>query len=461
VSRTRDSGEPLATSEPAQPDEPAAGAPPSPETLGLAREVAAGTRGLHQVPAALDARSAAAVRRLAAEERARGEGREVRLRHIASFSLDAERAASAHCENLIGAAQVPMGLVGPLRVRASETAVERDTELDFEVFVPLATTEGALLASVNRGCRALTAAGGVRVWVEDIGMTRAPVFATGGLEQSRRLVEWVAEHHEEIRAHAEKTSRYLRLLELLPQVVGGTTVLLRFRFATGDAMGMNMVTIACDRVVRELIEPATGVRCIALSGNFCVDKKPSAVNFLLGRGKRVVAEAVVPAEILRRTLKTTAAGLVEVTLRKNLHGSIAAGSLGYNAQFANVLAALFIATGQDLAHVVEGSMGLTHFEEREGGAAYASVTLPDLPVAAVGGGTGLATQREALQILGVVADAARPGAAARRLAAIAGAVVLAGELSLMSAFTSNDLARAHERLGRSKVDDGGGGSPGL
>ena len=158
-------------------------------------------------------------------------------------------------------------------------------------------------------------------------------------------------------------------------------------------------------------------------------------------------------DVLRRTLKTTAAGLVEVTLRKNLHGSIAAGSLGYNAQFANVLAALFVATGQDLAHVVEGSMGVAHFEEREDGAAYASVTLPDLPVAAVGGGTGLATQREALQLLGVIVDPTRPpGTAARRLAAIAGAVVLAGELSLTSAFTSNDLARAHERLGRAKVD---------
>jgi hydroxymethylglutaryl-CoA reductase (NADPH) len=421
-------------------------APPSAEELAAAREIAAGARGMHQVPAAFDARAAARVRRLAAEERARRAGSELSLRRIASFTLDAERAARAHCENLIGAAQVPMGLVGPLRVRGDD--------LDAEVLVPLATTEGALLASVNRGCRALTAAGGVSVWVEDIGMTRAPVFATSGIEQSRRLVEWVAEHHDEIRAHAEQTSRFLRLLELLPQVVGGTTVLLRFRFSTGDAMGMNMVTIACDRVVRELIEPATGVRCIALSGNFCVDKKPSAVNFLLGRGKRVVAEAVIPQEILARTLKTTAAGLVEVTLRKNLHGSIAAGSLGYNAQFANVLAALFVATGQDLAHVVEGSMGVTHFEAREDGAAYASVTLPDLPVAAVGGGTGLDTQREALQLLGVAADPARPGAAARRLAAIAGAVVLAGELSLMSAFTSNDLARAHERLGRSGAAEG-------
>jgi hydroxymethylglutaryl-CoA reductase (NADPH) len=414
----------------------------------IAREIATGARGLHQVPTGLDARSAAAVRRAAAVERARGEGRDLELRHVGSFTLDAERAASSHCENLIGAAQVPMGLVGPLRV----TGLDAEDRLDAEVLVPLATTEGALLASVNRGCRALTAAGGARAWVEDVGMTRAPVFATRGLEESRRLVEWVREHHDEIRALAEQTSRFLRLLELMPQVVGGTTVLLRFRFSTGDAMGMNMVTIACDRVVRELIEPATGVRCIALSGNYCVDKKPSAVNFLLGRGKRVLAEAVIPAEVLRRTLKTTARGLVEVTLRKNLHGSIAAGSLGYNAQFANVLAALFVATGQDLAHVVEGAMGLTHFEEREDGAAYASVTLPDLPVAAVGGGTGLETQREALRLLGVVADPARPGAAARRLAAIAGAVVLAGEVSLMSAFTSQDLARAHERLGRAKVE---------
>jgi hydroxymethylglutaryl-CoA reductase (NADPH) len=228
--------------------------------------------------------------------------------------------------------------------------------------------------------------------------------------------------------------------------------LVRFRFHTGDAMGMNMVTIACDRIVRELIEPGTGVRCVALSSNYCTDKKSSAVNFQLGRGKRVIAECVLDAATLERTLKTRAELLVEVQLRKNLHGSIAAGSMGYNAQFANVLAALFVATGQDLAHVVEGAMGLTHFEPRADGGVYSSVTLPDLPVAAIGGGTGLATQREALAILGIVPDPQRPGLAARRLAAIAGAVVLAGELSLMAAFTSNDLARAHERLGRGAGD---------
>jgi hydroxymethylglutaryl-CoA reductase (NADPH) len=368
----------------------------------------------------------------------------VELRHVGSFTLDAERAASAHCENLIGAAQVPMGLVGPLRVL--------DDDFDAEIFVPLATTEGALLASVNRGCRALTAAGGVRVWVEDIGMTRAPVFATSGLEQSRRLVEWVSEHRDEIRARAEQTSRYLRLLELLSQVIGGTTVLLRFRFATGDAMGMNMVTIACDRAVNELITPATGVVCVALSGNVCVDKKASAINFQEGRGKRIYAEVELRGEPLERTLKSSALALVEVGYRKNMLGSIMAGAMGWNGQVANVLAALFIATGQDLAHVVEGSMAITAIEPKGDDGVLFSVYLPDVPLGAFGGGTGLATQREALQLLGVVPDESRPGRAALRLAEIVGAVVLAGEVSLMSAFTSSDLARAHERLGRGADD---------
>jgi hydroxymethylglutaryl-CoA reductase (NADPH) len=280
-------------------------------------------------------------------------------------------------------------------------------------------------------------------------MTRAPVFRVTGVEQARALLAWLAAHEERVRHQAEATSRFFRLLEIRPQVLGGTTIFLRFRCSTGDAMGMNMVTIACDRVVRELIEPETGVQCVALSGNYCVDKKSSQVNFQLGRGRRIVAETVLPRAVLERTLKTEAAALVEVTLRKNLHGSIAAGAMGFNAQFAHVLAALFVATGQDLAHVVEGAMGLTHFEARDDGAVYASVTMPDVPLAAIGGGTALATQREALAVLGVVPDPERPGAAAQRLAEITGALVLAGELSLMAAFTSNDLARAHERLGRS------------
>jgi hydroxymethylglutaryl-CoA reductase (NADPH) len=213
-------------------------------------------------------------------------------------------------------------------------------------------------------------------------------------------------------------------------------------------MGMNMATIACDRVVTDLIEPGTGVRCTALSGNYCVDKKPAAVNFQEGRGKRLFAEAILGEEILERVLKTTAESLAEVQYRKNLLGSIAAGSRGFNAHFANVLAAFFIATGQDLAHVVDGSMGVTFIEPRPERSVYFSVFLPAVPLGAVGGGTGLATQSEALSILGVRADRERPGRAVKRLAEILAATVLAGEMSLMAAFTSRDLASAHERLGR-------------
>ncbi len=397
-------------------------------------EAASGQCGLHQLPRQLSADDAAALRRRVAEKSSGA-----RLEHLGKYSLDAQRASTLNCENFIGAAQIPMGLAGPLHVRGKQ--------MDGSVFVPLATTEGALLASVNRGCRAITRAGGARVRVEDIGMTRAPVFRTEGLDQIERFLQWVEENDDRMRAHAEATSNFLKLVEIRPQVMG-STVFLRFRFRTGDAMGMNMATIACDRVVSEMIEPETGVECLALSGNYCVDKKPSAVNFQLGRGKRLWAEVVLDETVLSEVLKSRADLLQEVQYRKNLQGSIAAGSMGYNAQFANVLAALFIATGQDLAHVVEGAMGVTTIEARDDGSVYAAVYLPDVPLAAVGGGTTLETQREALSVLGIQADRERPGAAVERLAEITAAIVLAGELSLMSAFTSQDLARAHERLGR-------------
>ncbi len=218
-------------------------------------------------------------------------------------------------------------------------------------------------------------------------------------------------------------------------------------------MGMNMATIACDRVVRELIEPGTGVPCVALSGNYCVDKKPSAINFLEGRGKRIWAEVVVDGAVLKRCLKTDARAIVEVQYRKNLLGSIAAGAMGFNAHFANVLAAFFIATGQDVAQVAEASMGVTCVEPRGPQGVFASIYLPDVPLGVVGGGTGLDTQREALGLLSAVPKATEPGAGAWRLAEILGATILAGELSLLAAFTSGDLAVAHERLGRGAVPE--------
>lgn len=402
----------------------------------LVRSIAAGETRLRDLPADLPAAAAAEVRRRAMAARCG-----VAVEHVGRFSLDAERAASRHCENFLGVAQVPMGVAGPLRLHGAH--------VDDEVFVPLATTEGALVASVNRGCRAIAEAGGAHAYVEDVGMTRAPVFRTDGLAGTARFLEWVEANIERMREIAEGTSRFLRLLDVQPFTFG-TTVFLRFRFSTGDAMGMNMTTIACDRLVHSLIEPETGVPCIALSGNLCVDKKSSAINFQQGRGKRIRCEVRIEADVLERVLKTSAEALCEVQYRKNLLGSIAAGASGFNAQFANIVAAYFIATGQDVAHVGEGSVGITMIERVGDDAVQASIFMPDVPLGSIGGGTGLATQAEALALLGVRPDAERPGAATMRLAEILGGVVLAGELSLMAAFTSSDLSTAHERLARGR-----------
>jgi hydroxymethylglutaryl-CoA reductase (NADPH) len=412
----------------------AAGAPAK-TAAELVRDLAAGDLGFHQLPRDLPAAEAAEIRRLALEELTG-----VRLEHIARFSLDAERAATRHCENLIGAAQIPMGIVGPVRVRGEH--------IDDEVAVPLATTEGALLASVNRGCAAIRRAGGAVVSVEDVGMTRAPVFRTTGIEQTNAFLSWVVAHHEDIRRVTEGTSRFLRLIEIKPRAVG-TTVFLRFRFQTGDAMGMNMVTIACDRAVNELITPATGVvlrrplrqRLRRQEGvGDQLPGRPRQAHLRRGRAARRAARA--HAQVVG------AAHWSRSNFRKNLLGSITAGAMGWNAQMANVLAALFIATGQDLAHVVEGAMGITTIEPRGDDGVLFSVLPPGLPAR-----RDRRRHRARHPARGARAarrgpDDARPGRAALRLAEIVGAVVLAGEISLMSAFTSSDLARAHERLGR-------------
>ena len=368
-----------------------------------------------------------------------------RLDHIAAFSFDSEKAGSMHCENLIGGAQIPLGVAGPLSIRGA--FVDPDEQL----WVPLATTEGALIASVNRGCRAVGEAGGVEVDVEDVGITRAPVFKVDDRAEARRLIAWVEDNTERIREAVESTSDHLTMLEVRPQVIG-TSVFLRFRFLTDDAMGMNMATIACDHVVRELVVPETGAECVALSGNFCVDKKPSMVNFLEGRGKRLHAAVEVPAAVLNECLKTSAESMLDVQVRKNFVGSIAAGSLAYNAHFANVLAAFFLATGQDPAQVAEAAVGVTTMEAAGSGIRLA-VDLPDVPLGAIGGGTGLATQAECLRLLGVQPDPERPAAAAMRLAEVLAAVVLCGELSLLAALTTSDLAGAHRRLARRNASD--------
>jgi hydroxymethylglutaryl-CoA reductase (NADPH) len=361
-----------------------------------------------------------------------------RLPVVGSFSIGIDRVVKRNIENMIGTVQVPLGVAGPILVNG-EYATARSC------YLPLATTEGALVASVNRGCSLITRAGGADVRIMRDGMTRAPVFAARDVAHAREVVAWVEGHTEEIREAAESTTKHGEFLSATAYVAG-TSVFVRLEFDTKDAMGMNMVTIASQKV-GEVIERETGAHLVALSGNMCTDKKPAAINLIQGRGKTVVAGVRLTETMVADLLKTDAETLAEVNYRKNLVGSARAASFGFNAHAANVIAAIFIACGQDAAHVVEGSSAITTVD-RVSGEVYVSVTLPSLPVGTVGGGTSIDTQRECLAMLGVAGGGDPPGVHAKAFAEIVAAGVLAGELSLLGALAAQHLARAHQDHGR-------------
>ena len=338
---------------------------------------------------------------------------------------------TGNIENFIGWTKVPLGQAGPLLVN------NKSYDL------PLATTEGALVASINRGCKAMRLSGGIKVIVKNVGATRGPVFSVSGIAEGKKLIDWVKDNFKLAQKAAEATSQHLKLLDFT-SAMAGRQVWLRFRFNTDEAMGMNMVTIATQKIA-ELIEEKLKIKCLALSGNYCVDKKASWLNFVSGRGKKVWAEAILKSTVVREVLKTTPEKIIEVVKSKQWLGSIMSGSMGANGHFANIAAALFLATGQDLAHVVEASLGVTTAELTTGSdpaGLYFSIYLPDLMVGVVGGGTRLPTQQKALKMLG--------NPSALELAAIIGGAVLAGELSLTAALASGDLAKAHQKLGRPK-----------
>jgi hydroxymethylglutaryl-CoA reductase (NADPH) len=271
-------------------------------------------------------------------------------------------------------------------------------------------------------------------------MTRAPVFRVKDIAHSIEVAAWVDAHLEELKALASTTTRHGKLLSAKASA-SGRSLYIRFAFDTGDAMGMNMVTIASDLLARR-IEEGTGAKLISVSGNYCVDKKPSAIDFILGRGKLVLADATIPRGIVESKLKVTPEELTEIAYRKNLLGSSMALSYGYNAHAANILAAIFIATGQDPAQVVEGSMVTTTCELVEGDL-YISVRIPALEIGTVGGGTKLPSQSEALSVMGCLGLGK-----AKKMAEIVASVVLAGELSTLAAQAKGHLASSHKALGR-------------
>jgi len=369
----------------------------------------------------------------------------ISLAHTGKFTLDEQIAARKNCENMIGVVQVPLGVAGPLSVKR-----EAERGKSTEYYVPLATTEGALVASVNRGCKAISESGGCLVYSHRIGATRGPVFQTTGIAQNQKFYEWIKTHEQELAKAAESTSSHLHYKKAKVTTVGRYAYV-RFVFDTEDAMGMNMVTIATQKLT-ELIAEKTQVKCLSLSGNFCVDKKVSWQNFLNHRGIKSWAEVIIPAAVLRNTLKTTAEQVFRVWLAKCMLGSAMSGSIGFNAQAANVIGALFLATGQDSGHIGEGSMVVTTTEVVVSGKSaddlYISVYLPDLMVGTVGGGTNLATQTEALKLLGVAGG--NKGNNSQQFAEILAAAVLAGEISLLSSLEEGSLVKAHERLARGR-----------
>lgn len=365
----------------------------------------------------------------------------VKLPHIEVHSLDVKLASTKNCENMIGTIQVPLGVAGPLKIKSSSIRQAQDKIRNY--YIPLATTEGALVASVNRGSKAITASGGANVISKKVGITRAPIFVVENINAGEKLIKWVEDSFSHIKKITDQTSSHLKLLEIKPWMVG-RNIFLRFKFDSQDAMGMNMATIACT-LAADFIEKKTKAKLISVSGNVCSDKKPNMLNVIEGRGIQVWADCVLPFDIVEKVLKTTVEKFVDVITRKVYVGSILSGSIGANSHAANILAAIFLATGQDIAHIAEVSSVITTGEIVKEGL-HVSVFIPDLVVGTIGGGTGLDTQKEALGILGVFGG--DKGRNSQKLAEIIGCSVLAGEISLVASLSVNSLACAHQKLGR-------------
>jgi hydroxymethylglutaryl-CoA reductase (NADPH) len=363
-----------------------------------------------------------------------------RLDAVGRHALDA-LALPGNVEHFVGAAQVPIGLAGPLLVRGEH--------VDGEVYVPLATTEGTLVASYNRGMKLLRAAGGVTVTVMDDAMQRGPSFGFSSARGARDLGDWVQENIDEIRAAAESTTSVGKLTDV-ERYYASRHVFFRFNYTTGDAAGQNMTgkatRAACQWILAHYPGEQRGfpVREHFLESNMATDKKPSAVNVLQTRGKRVVAEATIPREVLevgaRAPLDQVLAARQTSNIGNRLSGAISNGSHAVNA-----ITALFIATGQDVANVSEASASINDARITPDGDYYYSVTLPSLIVATYGGGTGLPTQRECLELMGCYGQGK-----VRRLAEIVAATVLCGEISLGTAIVADEWVSSHDQYGRNR-----------
>jgi len=363
---------------------------------------------------------------------------------IPMTNYDYSRVIGACCENVIGYMPIPLGIAGPLKI-------------DGTLFpIPMATAEGTLVASTSRGCKALNAGGGVTTAVIYDGMTRGPAIDFPSIVEAANAKRWIdhEEGYDVLKEAFESTSRFAKL-QSLKVAMAGRTLYVRFATTTGDAMGMNMISKGTEKALEVMSKYFPEMVVLALSGNYCTDKKPAALNWIEGRGKSVVAEAVIPGKIVKSVLKTTVGALCNLNVKKNLIGSAMAGSVGgFNAHAANILTAIFLATGQDPAQNVESSNCITLMEPTNHGEdLLMSVSMPCIEVGTVGGGTVLAPQQAMLEVLGIKgAHPTNPGQNAQQLARIIAASVMAGELSLISALAAGHLVRAHLVHNRSQLN---------
>jgi hydroxymethylglutaryl-CoA reductase (NADPH) len=362
------------------------------------------------------------------------EERDVELKHVGSYSFDPQ-VLPGNIENFIGVAQIPIGLAGPLLVNGEHA--------QGEFFVPLATTEGTLVASYNRGMKLLREAGGVTTTVVDDAMQRAPAFVFKSAREAAKFGAWVKENFAAIKERADATSRVGRLRDI-QQFPASRFLYLRFNYTTGDAAGQNMVSkatkAACDWI--ESVYP--GIERYQLEGSMATDKKTSWVNTLHTRGKKVIAEAVIPAAKLKDIMHVSVERIFEARLTSQL-GAYLAGVNNNGAHSANGVTAMFIACGQDVANVAESSAAAVYAEITPAGDYYFAVTIPSLIVATYGGGTGLPTQRECLELLDCYGRDK-----AKKFAEIVAATVLCGELSLGTAVIADEWVSSHEKLGRNR-----------
>ena len=358
-----------------------------------------------------------------------------RLRHVGSYSIPSEE-MRGNIENPVGAAQVPLGIAGPLLIHG--------VHAKGIFYVPLATTEGALVRSYERGMVTLTRAGGVSVRVHVDENRVSPVFLFEDVVEAHEFGKHLLDHFESVRAEAESTTQHGKLLRIECQPVG-RELIVNFSYFTSDAQGMNMIVKATDRACRWILNHSRAKGFFIFSG-LCSDKRASGFLFSGGKGKKVTAAARIAPQIVKAYVHSTPEELVRVW-HHTILGHVHAGAMGYNAHYANGLAALYIACGQDVANVANSAVGMTNFEVTEDGDLYASVTLPSLTVATVGGGTGLGTSRECLELLGCAGSGH-----ALKFAEVVGATLLAGEISMGAAIASGEFVSAHETYGRNRPD---------